>query len=57
MVVIPARGNVVYLIRLLPVSWVDFLGKVTGIASQMDDFKGRGSVTNRMPGLVSQDSK
>ena len=50
-VVIPWRGNIIYLVRLLPVSMVDFVGKMLGLGNQMDDFKGRGSVQNRLPGI------
>ena len=56
-VVIPYRGNVVFLVRMLPVSFVDFMGKVFGIGNTMDDFKGRGSITSRIPGIKIKKSK
>ena len=50
-VVIPWRGNIVFLTKCLPVSIVDRLSSVLGVNSTMDDFKGRGAMTNRIPGL------
>lgn len=40
-VVIPWRGNLVYLTKMLPVSVQDNLGRVLGLHNQMSDFKGR----------------
>jgi all-trans-retinol dehydrogenase (NAD+) len=37
-VVIPWRGNVLFLTRLLPVSVTDTIGKLLGVTRQMDDF-------------------
>jgi len=51
LVVIPYRGNIVYLTRLLPVSVVDKLSLILGISSSMDDFKGRGVMSSRIPGI------
>ena len=50
-VTIPARGNLMYIVRLLPISWVDFISKWFGVLSTMDDFQGRGDMTNRIPGI------
>lgn len=50
-VTIPWRGNVVFFVKLLPTSLVDKLGSVLGLSSQMDDFKGRGAMENRIPGI------
>ena len=44
MVTIPWRGNIVYFVRLLPSTWFDKIGSVLGLASQMDDFQGRGAM-------------
>ena len=49
--IIPWRGNIVFFVRLLPVSVVDKVGGILGLSSQMDDFKGRGAMENRIPGL------
>jgi len=51
--VIPYRGNIIFWVKLLPTSWVDKVGSVLGLANQMDDFKGRGAMINRIPGLDS----
>ena len=48
---IPWRGNIVFFVKLLPVSVVDKLGGILGLSSQMDDFKGRGAMENRIPGI------
>ena len=48
---IPWRGNIIFLVKLLPTSVIDFTGKILGLGNQMDDFKGRGAMTNRIPGL------
>jgi hypothetical protein len=41
-VVIPWRGNLIYLTKMLPVSVQDNFGKLIGLHSQMSDFKGKG---------------
>ena len=51
MVMIPYRGNIIFLVKLLPTSWTDKIGSILGLGNQMDDFKGRGAMTNRIPGL------
>jgi hypothetical protein len=51
MVVIPYRGNIVHLMKLLPVSFVDKLGSVLGITRQMDHFEGKGAIEVRIPGI------
>lgn len=56
-VIIPWRGNVVFLTRLLPVSVVDKLALILGISSSMDDFKGRGALTHRIPGIEAHKVK
>ena len=50
-VTIPWRGNIAYLARLLPTSTYDKLGQVLGVSSSMDDFKGKGDIASRIPGL------
>lgn len=50
-VVVPYRGNIVFLVKLLPTSVVDKISSILGISAAMDDFKGRGAMTNRIPGL------
>ena len=50
-VVLPWRGNIIFLARMLPVSFVDWFGQVCGVGKTMDDFKGRGAIENRMPGI------
>mmetsp|Transcript_1172 Transcript_1172/g.1763 ORF Transcript_1172/g.1763 Transcript_1172/m.1763 type:complete len:200 (-) Transcript_1172:89-688(-) len=56
-VVVPWRGNVIFLTKILPTSWVDRISSVLGISSSMDDFKGRGAMVNRIPGLDLQKIK
>lgn len=51
MVIIPYRGNVVHLMNLLPTSLKDKVGSIIGVQNAMDDFKGKGSMKNRIPGL------
>lgn len=51
LVVIPWRGNLIFLSKMLPTSVMDFASKITGVTSTMDDFKGRGSVSSRLPGI------
>ena len=48
---IPYRGNIVFLVKLLPTSVVDKVGSILGLSSQMDDFNGRGAMENRIPGI------
>ena len=50
-VTIPYRGNIIFWIKLLPTSWVDTIGGILGLSHQMDDFKGRGTVGSRIPGI------
>lgn len=57
MVVIPYRGNIIHLMKLFPTSFVDKIGKILGVSSQMEDFQGRGAITARMPGLVEIQKK
>ena len=51
MVMIPYRGNIIFLVKLLPTSITDKIGSILGLGNQMDDFKGRGAMTNRIPGI------
>lgn len=53
MVVIPWRGNFVLMSKLLPTTVADRLGKLIGVQSLMSDFKGRGAMENRIPGINS----
>ena len=53
LVVIPYRGNIVFLVKLLPISMMDWVGKVCGMHSQMSDFTGKGSMEQRIPGLTN----
>jgi len=48
-VLIPYRGNILYICRLLPIALADAVGGMLGMHDSMDDFKGRGD--QRMPGL------
>jgi len=50
-VVIPFRGNVVPLMKLLPVSLADKVGNFLGVNDAMTDFKGKGTVEQRIPGI------
>jgi all-trans-retinol dehydrogenase (NAD+) len=50
-VVIPWRGNISYLLRLLPTKFTDKLGDLLGINKSMDHFEGRGDMTDRLPGI------
>lgn len=52
-VTIPYRGNIVFLVKLLPTSLVDKIGSILGLSSQMDDFHGRGAMENRIPGIAA----
>jgi len=56
-VIIPWRGNVVFWTKLLPVSVTDRLGHLFGVTAAMDDFKGRGVMANRIPGIDSHKIK
>jgi xanthine/uracil/vitamin C permease (AzgA family) len=51
MVVIPYRGNIIHLLKLLPTSFVDSLGSILGVTRQMDAFEGKGSIEARIPGI------
>lgn len=48
-VLIPYRGNIVFIMRLLPIAISDWVGNLLGMHNSMDDFIGRGD--KRMPGL------
>ena len=49
MVILPYRGAVIMpLVRLLPTSVADQIGKTLGLQSQMNDFKGRGDINTRL---------
>lgn len=50
-VTIPWRGNIIFILKLLPTSLVDKVGTILGISSQMDDFHGRGALESRIPGI------
>ena len=50
-VYIPFRGNLVHILKLLPTSVTDFMADLFGLNKSMEDFKGRGGMGNRMPGL------
>jgi len=39
--VLPAMVRTIPWVRLLPVSWFDFIAEVMGINASMDDFVGR----------------
>jgi len=53
-VVIPWRGNIAFLIKMFPVSVQDRVTKALGLQDQMNDFKGKGDITKRIPGLGSK---
>ena len=57
MVVIPWRGNLVFLTKFLPTSLVDWTSSLLGFSSTMDDFSGRGAVGNRLPGIEAHKIK
>ena len=48
--VIPWRGNVLFLAKLLPTSLNDQLTKALGTQKTMSEFKGKGAVEKRIPG-------
>ena len=50
-VVIPYRGNIIFLTKLLPTSVVDSIGGILGVTRQMDSFKGKGDIVKRIPGI------
>lgn len=52
MVVIPWRGNLVFYTKMLPVGLQDKVAKTLGLHNQMSDFKGKGSMEKRIPGLA-----
>jgi len=49
---IPYRANLQYIIRLLPISLVDWLGHRIGISRAMDHFEGKGGISQRIPGIA-----
>lgn len=49
-VVIPWRGNVLFLAKLLPTSLNDQLTKALGTQKTMSEFKGKGAMDKRIPG-------
>ena len=51
MVVIPWRGNVVHLKNLFPDQMKDKVANLLGVNKAMSDFKGKGAMENRIPGL------
>ena len=51
MVIVPWRGQIVLWAKLLPTSFSDKLGKAIGVQSLMSDFKGKGDMDKRIPGL------
>jgi hypothetical protein len=51
MVVIPWRGNIVFLNKMLPTSMSDRVNKLFGLQKAMSDFKGKGSIDKRIPGI------
>jgi len=53
MVIIPWRGNVVHLMKLLPVGLGDSVATFLGVNKAMDDFKGKGEIENRIPGITN----
>jgi len=50
LVILPWRGNLIYLARLLPVTLFDKMAKAMGMHSQMSDFVGRGDLLKKIPG-------
>jgi len=44
----------VFLTKLLPTSIVDRISGIIGVSSGMDDFKGRGSMAARLPGIENK---
>jgi len=51
MVIVPWRGNIIFLVRLLPISVQDMVGRALGMHNQMSDFEGKGDMEKRIPGL------
>lgn len=56
-VVLPWRGNMLFLTRLLPTTIADRIGKMIGAHNAMSDFTGRGSMEKRIPGLTGHSVK
>ena len=54
LVVIPYRANVVFLCKLLPTGLQDLVGDWLGVTKAMENFKGRGSIEKRIPGILSE---
>lgn len=50
-VILPWRGNILFLVNLLPTSVKDNIGRRLGMHNQMSDFEGRGDMEQRIPGL------
>jgi len=50
-VIIPFRGNVIAIMKLLPVGLADRVGNFIGVNDAMVDFKGKGSIEARIPGI------
>jgi len=50
-VLIPWRGNLALYVRLLPTWLQDKSGQLLGLHNQMSDFKGKGDITKRIPGI------
>lgn len=49
--VIPWKGNMVFLAKMMPIGFQDRFGKAIGLHNQMSDFKGKGAMDKRIPGL------
>ena len=52
--IIPYRGNILFLVKLLPISVVDSIGNLLGVSRQMDSFQGKGGISDRIPGIEAQ---
>ena len=50
-VVIPWRGNIIFLTHLMPLSLQAPIIKMLGVLSSMTDLKGKGTLDKRIPGL------
>lgn len=51
LVLMPWRGNIILLLKCFPVSIQSIMLKLLGANKSMNDFKGRGGIESRIPGI------
>ena len=51
LVVMPYRGNIVFLLKCFPIGLQTWIGNLLGVSNAMNDFKGRGDISQRLPGI------